>query len=64
VDDLFLRGRKYEYTRGVNYRALAALAAGVAVALLGLVIPPLRFLYDYAWFVGLAVAGAVHVALA
>jgi NCS1 family nucleobase:cation symporter-1 len=43
---------------------MAALAAGVAVALLGLVIPPLRFLYDYAWFVGLAVAGAVHLALA
>ena len=64
VDDLFLRKRRYEYTRGVNYRAMAALAAGIAVALLGLVIPPLRFLYDYAWFVGLAVAGAAHVALA
>jgi len=64
VEDLYLRSRRYEYTRGVNYRAMAALAAGVAVALLGLVIPPLRFLYDYAWFVGLAVAGAVHLALA
>jgi len=64
VEDLYLRHRSYEYRHGVNYRAMAALAAGVAVALLGLVIPPLRFLYDYAWFVGLAVAGAVHLALA
>jgi len=63
VEDLYLRGRRYEYRRGVNWRAMGALAAGVAVALLGLVIPPLRFLYDYAWFVGLAVAGALHCAL-
>jgi cytosine/uracil/thiamine/allantoin permease len=30
------------------------------VALVGLVAPPLRWLYDYAWFVGFAVAGAVY----
>jgi len=64
VDELYLRGRRYEYRGGVNWRAMGALAAGIAVALLGLVIPPLRFLYDYAWFVGLAVAGGVHWALA
>jgi len=64
VEDLYLRGRTYEYRRGVNWRAVYALAAGIAVALLGLVIPPLRFLYDYAWFVGLATAGAVHWAAA
>ncbi len=63
VDDLYLRGRSYEYSGGVNYRALAALAAGIAVALLGLVVPPVRWLYDYAWFVGFLVAGAVHFAL-
>jgi len=63
VEDLYLRGRSYEYRRGVNWRAMAALVAGVAVALLGLVIPPVRFLYDYAWFVGLAVSGGLHWAL-
>jgi len=63
VEELYLRGRSYEYWRGVNWRAMAALAAGVAVALLGLVIPPVRFLYDYAWFVGLAMAGGLHWAL-
>jgi NCS1 family nucleobase:cation symporter-1 len=44
----------------VNYRALAALLLGVAAALVGLVVPPLHFLYDNAWFVGFAVAFLVH----
>jgi NCS1 family nucleobase:cation symporter-1 len=43
-----------------NPSALAALAAGIGVALAGLVVPPLRPLYDYAWFVGFAVAFAVY----
>jgi nucleobase:cation symporter-1, NCS1 family len=30
---------------------------------LGLVIPALRWLYDYAWFVGFLTAGALHLAL-
>lgn len=46
-----------------NGRAMAALAAGVAVALAGLWIAPLRVLYDYAWFVGFAVAFALYAAL-
>jgi NCS1 family nucleobase:cation symporter-1 len=45
-----------------NPKALAALAAGVIVALVGLVVPPLRVLYDYAWFVGFGVAFAVYAA--
>ena len=61
---LYIRGGAYEYTNGVNYRAMAALAAGVIVALIGLVIPGLRFLYDYAWLVGFFVSGAIHIALA
>jgi nucleobase:cation symporter-1, NCS1 family len=63
VEDLYLRGRGYEYTGGVNYRAMAALGIGIAVALLGLVVPPLRWLYDYAWFVGFLTSGAAHFAL-
>ena len=46
-----------------NPRALAALALGVAAALIGLVVPALRVLYDYAWFVGFAVALAAYTAL-
>jgi nucleobase:cation symporter-1, NCS1 family len=63
VEDLYLRNGIYRYAGGVNYRALAALAAGIAVALLGLAVPALRWLYDYAWFVGFLVAGAAHFAL-
>jgi nucleobase:cation symporter-1, NCS1 family len=63
LDDLYLRNGIYRYSGGINYRALTALGAGIAVALLGLAVPPLRWLYDYAWFVGFLAAGAVHFAL-
>jgi NCS1 family nucleobase:cation symporter-1 len=46
-----------------NGRALVALAAGVVLALVGLVAPPLRVLYDYAWFVGFGVAFALYAVL-
>ena len=64
LTDLYIRDGIYEYSGGVNYRAMAALAIGVAVALVGLVVPALRFLYDYAWFVGFVVSGAIHIVLA
>jgi nucleobase:cation symporter-1, NCS1 family len=60
VASLYRRNGLYEYRRGVNPRALIALGAGVLVALCGLVVPALRWLYDYAWFIGFAVAGAVY----
>ena len=60
---LYRRGGPYEYTRGVNPRAIVALVAGVVVALIGLAVPVLRFLYDYAWFVGFFVAGASYYVL-
>jgi len=56
VSDLYLRQGEYEYSDGFNWRAIAALAAGAFVALIGLVIPSVRFLYDYSWFVGFAVS--------
>jgi len=46
-----------------NWKALAALAAGVAVALIGLVVPALRVLYDYSWFVGFGVAFGLYALL-
>ena len=30
---------------------------------MGLAVPPLRWLYDYAWFAGFLIAGAVYSAL-
>lgn len=63
VDDLYRRNGAYEYDNGFNLRAVAALVSGIMVALVGLVVPPLGWLYDYAWFVGFGVAGAVYLAL-
>jgi NCS1 family nucleobase:cation symporter-1 len=62
-DDLYRREGAYEYDGGVNWRGVIALAAGIAVALLGLVVPPLRFLYDYSWFVGFATGGGAYLGL-
>jgi len=63
VNDLYRRNGVYEYDNGVNVRALVALGAGIAVALLGLVVPALRVLYDYAWFVGFGVSASVYLLL-
>jgi nucleobase:cation symporter-1, NCS1 family len=56
LDDLYLRDGAYEYSAGFNWSALAALALGAGTALIGLVVPALRPLYDYSWFVGFAVS--------
>jgi NCS1 family nucleobase:cation symporter-1 len=56
VDDLYLRGGTYEYSKGFNWRAVIALALGAGTALIGLAIPEVRVLYDYSWFVGFAVS--------
>jgi NCS1 family nucleobase:cation symporter-1 len=37
-----------------------ALVSGIAVAMVGLLVPPLKFLYDYAWFVGFGVSFVVY----
>jgi NCS1 family nucleobase:cation symporter-1 len=63
VEDLYRRGGAYEHQNGFNHQALVALAAGVGVALVGLAVPPVRWLYDYAWFVGFAVSGCLYLVL-
>jgi len=63
VDDLYLRGKTYEYSHGFNWLAVAALLLGAGTALVGLAVPSLRVLYDYSWFVGFAVSFAVYYAL-
>ena len=63
VDALYRRGGIYEYSNGFNSRALAALVLGVIVALVGLLVPALRWLYDYAWFVGFLVAAVAYCVL-
>src|SRR5258705_2880369 len=63
VEDLYQRNGQYEYSRGFNGNAVAALAAGAVVAFVGLLYPPLRALYNYAWFVGFLVSFFTYLAL-
>ncbi len=48
---------------GWNPAAVVATVAGCALAWGGLVIPVLKPLYDYAWFVGFFASGGLYVAL-
>ncbi|HYW67940.1 MAG TPA: NCS1 family nucleobase:cation symporter-1 [Candidatus Dormibacteraeota bacterium] len=63
VEDLYRRSGVYEFRRGFNPRAIVALVAGVAIALIGLAVPAVRWLYDYAWFVGFIVSGGWYFLL-
>jgi nucleobase:cation symporter-1, NCS1 family len=60
---LYRRGGAYEYSRGFNWRAMIALGLGVLVALVGLLLPSLRWLYDYAWFVGFLISASAYCVL-
>jgi len=60
VDSLYRRHGVYEYQNGINAKAMLALGLGIAIALCGLVVPSLRPLYDYAWFLGFGVAAIVY----
>jgi NCS1 family nucleobase:cation symporter-1 len=48
--DLYRTNGVYAYNGGVNRRAVAATAAGILVALVGLAVPALSFLFSGAWF--------------
>jgi len=63
LEDLYLAEGAYRYRRGWNWKAVAATLVGCALAWGGLIIPPLRPLYDYAWFVGFAAAFGIYVGL-
>jgi NCS1 family nucleobase:cation symporter-1 len=74
TDALYDELGEYSYgRRGVNWRALVALAAGILPNLPGFlaqasagaitVAPAFESLYTYAWFVSLVVSGTVHLAL-
>ena len=63
VDSLYHREGAYHYSHGINPRAVAALVLGVAIALVGAAVAPLRFLYDYAWFVGFFTSGILYLVL-
>ena len=60
LGDLYLPDGEYG---GWSVPAIVATLAGCALAWGGLVFPPLRPLYDYAWFVGFFAAGLIYVVM-
>jgi NCS1 family nucleobase:cation symporter-1 len=63
LGDLYRTMGVYTYIGGWYWRAFVATLIGCALAWIGLVVPPLRPLYDYAWFVGFGAAGLTHLFL-
>lgn len=63
IYSLYHREGIYHYAKGINPRAIVALVLGVVLALVGLWVPSMRFLYDYSWFVGFFLAGIAYFVL-
>ncbi|MFN0120532.1 MAG: cytosine permease, partial [Blastocatellia bacterium] len=63
LGDLYRTQGAYTYTSGWNWRAIIATMAGCGLAWIGLVVPALKPLYDYGWFVGFGVSAFLHYAL-
>jgi NCS1 family nucleobase:cation symporter-1 len=60
--DLYERDGAYAFSKlGTNWGALVATGLGCLSSWLGLAVPQLKVLFDYAWFVGFFVAGAAYV---
>jgi nucleobase:cation symporter-1, NCS1 family len=64
LEDLYLAEGRYRYSSGWHVPGTVATIAGCAAAWGGLVIPVMRPLYDYAWFVGFGVAASAYLLLA
>jgi NCS1 family nucleobase:cation symporter-1 len=63
LEDLYLPDGAYRYTNGWNINAVVATVVGCALAWGGNIVPVLKPLYDYAWFVGFAAAFGLYVVL-
>lgn len=63
LGDLYRADGAYGYRRGVNPRAMIALATGIAVALLGLADERLAFLFNGAWFFATAASFLLYALL-
>src|SRR5499426_4120854 len=63
LGDLYRKEGNYTYNGGWNWRAVLATLIGCALAWIGLIVPALRPLYDFAWFVGFGSAAVAHLAL-
>jgi NCS1 family nucleobase:cation symporter-1 len=64
LEDLYLADGAYRYTKGWHVPGAVATLAGCAAAWAGLIVPALRPVYDYAWFVGFGVSFGFYLVLA
>jgi NCS1 family nucleobase:cation symporter-1 len=63
LEDLYLIEGSYRYSRGWNLVAVIATLGGCALAWGGWVIPALKPLLNYGWFVGFGAAFGLYVIL-
>jgi NCS1 family nucleobase:cation symporter-1 len=61
--DLYAVRGAYRYQGGWNWRAVVATVAGCALAWIGIFVPSLHTMYDYAWFVGFIAAFVLYYVL-
>jgi NCS1 family nucleobase:cation symporter-1 len=61
--DLYRTRGVYTYRSGWNWRAVVATLIGCGLAWIGLIVPVLKPLYEYAWFVGFGASAVIHYAL-
>lgn len=70
--DLYQHGGEYSFSKGINYKAVAALLLGIVpnipgflttikVIAVGVVPVWVASLYNYAWFVGFFVSGISYI---
>ena len=62
--DLYLAEGAYRYSGGWHMPGVVATLAACTAAWIGVLVPGLRPLYDYAWFVGFGVSFGAYLALA
>src|SRR6266542_3389408 len=60
LEDLYQTHGVHRYSGGCPWRPVSATLAGRTLAWGGLVVPALKPLYSYAWFVGFFVSGALY----
>ena len=60
LKSLYVADGEYRYTNGWNMIAVFATLVGTTVALLGAFWPPMKAIYDWAWFVGFGLSGGIY----
>jgi NCS1 family nucleobase:cation symporter-1 len=63
LGDLYRTKGVYTYSGGWNWRAVVATLIGCSLAWIGLLVPALKPLYDYGWFVGFGASAVIHYIL-